>query len=219
MISIPTPSMVLNAYQSGTTGYNAPVLMQATNTHYVDRSSSTDAIANAVRSAIQSNQFGGRMKRLIFCCHGGPSYLGMGRGIGPGEIGAFALPELVGKIEEVWLRACLVARIQTPDGRGTNAPGLRPALTGVANGGAFCQALADALRTVVVASTELQSLGRESLRATTPRFGIPELPRHQMDDWDGLVIRFRPDHQEPEQHRYRSVVLDNPNDALRGWGN
>ncbi|MFI0847627.1 hypothetical protein [Mesorhizobium sp. IMUNJ 23232] len=189
------------------------MLMRSQNTWYVPQTASPPSIASAVETVAQSSAIGGRLKALIICCHGSPGYIGIGTGISQSDASAFARPGLRGRIQQLWIRACLVARVQTADGSGTSAPGLRPFVTGAVDGGDLCQALADALQCEVVASTELQAASPEST-GTTSRFGIPELPFGMMDEWDGLVARFRP-RVAPRFERFPSLWLPNPSDVTQ----
>ncbi len=128
---------------------------------------------------------GGKLKHLVFRCHGLPAYLQCGAGIGRGDTGKFAV--LRGLVDKIWFSACLVGRI-TP-GAGAN-PG--PA---AGDGNMFCCEISKAANCHVVASTELQVIGTNRV-----------LPYGCLDTYEGLVLSYSPPHGNVTwSHRYPST--------------
>lgn len=126
----------------------------------------------------------GKIKNLVFSCHGLPGYLQIGTGIRQANVNEFR--SLRGLVDKIWFHACLVA--------GRNASGQRV-------GNRFCSGIARAARCYVVASTELQV-------GTTGRI----LPYGKLDTFEGLVVSYGPEGDVTWRHRYPSTYQRVPGD-------
>lgn len=129
---------------------------------------------------------GGKIKNLVFRCHGAPAFLQCGAGIGRPDTGKFSI--LRNLVEKIWFSACLVGYITPPTGGG-GAPG--PAS---GDGNMFCSEIAKAAKCYVVASTELQVIGVNRV-----------LPYGCLDTYEGLVLSYSPDGSVSWSHRYPST--------------
>ena len=127
---------------------------------------------------------GGRLKNVVFSCHGSPGHILIGTGIGVSDVPDFARLVVSGRpmVAKFWFRCCKVARIAVA---GTGTDGHR-----------FCSAFARTTKAYVVASTELQW--------SQPR----TLPFGQLDGFEGLVLSYDPSGSISWQHRYRSGWYD-----------
>lgn len=138
---------------------------------------------------------GGRLAELVICCHGRPGFLQLGEGIGSGDAHLFGRwRDLVGK---VWIRACLVGRIVTPQSLQEGDGALLQALNLSGDGHRFCSEAARALGGYIVVSTELQVSSRYS--RTNP------LPYGRLDAFEGLVLSYHPDGTVGWSQSYPSV--------------
>ena len=110
--SVEQPAMALNDSRLGSE-------VQMWNTRLVRESDSLANIFDNIVSVAKSAP-GGKLKNLIFNCHGFPGYLQMGEGIDRASAIIFRMlsrPKPL--VETIWLRACQVARIETRrSGRG-----------------------------------------------------------------------------------------------------
>jgi hypothetical protein len=134
---------------------------------------------------------GGKLKNLIFRCHGAPAYLLCGVGIRRSDTSKFSV--LKGLVEKIWFSACQVAYITPSTGGG-------PATT--ADGNMFCSEIAQAAKCYLVASTELQVIGVNRL-----------LPYGCLDTYEGLVLSYDPTGNVSWSHRYPSTYPQ----AGGGW--
>jgi hypothetical protein len=105
----------------------------------------------------------GRLKNLVFNCHGNAAYLQLGQGFSFGDVAAFS--SLSGLVEKIWITACLIARI--PAGSGASGGG---------DGNQFCSLLARSAGCYVVASTEIQC------------HQVKTFPLDCIDSYEGLVV-------------------------------
>jgi hypothetical protein len=174
MITLDAPHMGLNDAR-------APVRTRMWNTWEVPASTSRAHLIDWV-AKVADNAPGGKIKNLVFNCHGAPGYLQMGEGIQRPHLTAFARWRQ--KIEKIWIRACNVAFIS--GGSDANR-----------DGNMFCAELARAAQCYVVASTELQA-----------EYGGRVLPYGQLDTYEGLVLSYGPQGTVTWSHRYRSTWND-----------
>src|SRR4030095_8625985 len=130
MFAIKQPSMALNDTRSTTT-----VKMQITRTVTPDEGVSS--ILQTVVNAAQGTKEG-KLKNLIFECHGLPGQLLMGSGIDRNLTNRFSMLVVDNKplVDTIYLRACLVARI---DGAGS-----------MSDGNLFCSAIAKNAKSTVI---------------------------------------------------------------------
>lgn len=131
---------------------------------------------------------GGKLKNLVFRCHGAPAFLYCGAGIGRTEVPRFvAWREIV---EKIWLSACEVARHDSPHPhRNGHMSGV-----GAGDGHLFCSELAQAVGCHVVAPTERQVVG----------LGVT-MPYGKLDTFEGLVLSYDPAGRVSWSHRYPST--------------
>lgn len=140
-----------------------------------------EEVAEAARRAP-----GGKLRNLVFCCHGMPAYLFCGQGIGRADTARFTVWRDL--VEKIWFSACNLAYSTPASGRGC-APG--PAH---GDGHMFCSEIAQAAQCYVVASTELQAY-------TAGR----TLPYGKLDSFEGLVLSYNPAGEVSWSHRYPST--------------
>ncbi|HSB64664.1 MAG TPA: hypothetical protein VLJ18_10885 [Thermoanaerobaculia bacterium] len=177
MIDLEQPSLGLNSH------HDHHVHVQMWNTGDVPASKPAVEIAEWIRLVAVSAP-GGRLKNVVFSCHGSPGHIGIGTGIGTTDIPAFARLLVSGRplVAKYWFRCCQVAQIA--------------AANTAADGNRFCSAFAVTTGAYVVASTELQwSHGRT-------------LPFGQLDGFEGLVLSYGPAGNITWQTRYRSGWFD-----------
>jgi hypothetical protein len=129
-------------------------------------------------AAVARRAPGGKLKDVVFSCHGNAAYLEMGEGFTRAHTGLFRAWR--GLVERIWFRSCSVARIKSAGSR--------------SDGNLFCSAIAQAAQCYVVASTELQV-------ATTNRV----LPYGQLDTFEGLLLSYGPGGGVTWSHRYPST--------------
>ena len=181
MIDIEQPAMGLNSTKILRGG------VQMWNTWDVAANKSASDIIESVR-AVALSAPGGRLKNVVFHCHGAPGTVGIGRGIRQADLPLFTRWTEQGRplVEKIWFRCCRVAYI---------TPG--PGGTGVAAGGdgnVFCSRLAYLSKAYVVASTETQV-------GVTGRI----LPFGKLDTFEGLVLSYSPLGDVTRSHRYPST--------------
>lgn len=177
MITLEQPSLGLNSH------HDHHVHVSMWNTGNVPASKSAVEIAEWIRRVAVSAP-GGRLKNVVFSCHGSPGHINIGTGIGLSDVPAFARLVVHDEplVAKFWFRCCQVALIAAA---GTSRDGNR-----------FCSAFAQATKAYVVASTELQwSHGRT-------------LPFGELDGFEGLVLSYGPDGNISWQHGYRSGWFD-----------
>ena len=173
MIAISQPALGLNSH------HDHHVHVQMWNTGNVPATKTAVEIAQWILIVARSAP-GGRLKNMVFSCHGSPGNIGIGTGIRLSDVPAFSRLVVGGRplVEKFWFRCCSV--------------GLIPSATTSPNGHMFCSAFAQATKAYVVASTETQwSRGRT-------------LPFGTLDGFEGLVLSYGPSGNVTWSHRYRS---------------
>jgi hypothetical protein len=182
MITIDQPAMGLNST------WNHHIHVQMWNTWDVAASATPEHIIGWVRQ-VALGAPGGKLKNVVFSCHGQPGSIGIGQGLNCSHLGLFSQWTQDGAplVEKIWFRCCEVARIPT-----TGAGACGPA--GGGDGNLFCSGVAKAAKCYVVASTELQvgTVGRV-------------LPFGKLDTFEGLVLSYGPGGNVTWSHRYPST--------------
>ncbi|REJ76368.1 MAG: hypothetical protein DWQ47_12235 [Acidobacteria bacterium] len=135
---------------------------------------------------------GGKLKNLVFRCHGAPAYLQCGEGIRRSDTGLFSA--LSGLVDKIWFSACQVGYI-TPGTGGNPGPAS-------GDGNMFCSEIARAANCYVVAGTELQVIGVNRT-----------LPYGCLDTYEGLVLSYGPSGTVTWSRRYPSTY----NRGSSGW--
>ena len=176
MITLEGPHMGLNDSRSTNR-------VQMWNTWNVTTTETVDHMIEWVAEVARGAP-GGKLRNMVFRCHGSPAYLQCGAGIGRSDTGKFSAWN--GLVDKIWFSACLVGRI-TPGA--ANAPG--PAS---GDGNMFCSEIARAARCYVVASTELQVIGTNRV-----------LPYGCLDTFEGLVLSYGPGGNVTWDNRYPST--------------
>jgi hypothetical protein len=179
MITLDAPNMGLNDAR-------APARVTMWNTWDVNASESREHIIDWV-AHVARNAPGGKLKNVVFSCHGNASIVEMGQGFNRSHATLFA--GWAGLVEKIWFRACLVARISTP---GSPTFG---------DGNLFCSDIAKAARCHVVAPTELQT-----------EFSGRVLPYSRLDTFEGLLLSYGPNGNVTWSTRYPSTYQRNPAD-------
>jgi hypothetical protein len=158
----------------------APAKVRMWNTWDIKKTDKRQKIINWV-AAVARSAPGGKLKNVVFSCHGNAAFLEMGEGFHRAHTGMFRAWS--GLVDKVWFRACAVARIKT----------------GGSNGNIFCSEIARAAKCYVVASTENQVDvdGRV-------------LPYGQLDTFEGLVLSYGPDGKPSWSKRYTSTYQRDP---------
>jgi len=175
MIELEQPSLGLNSH------HDHHVHVSMWNTGDVPATKPAREIAEWIR-LVAASAPGGRLKNVVFSCHGSPGHIGIGTGISLSDVPDFARLVVNGQpmVAKFWFRCCEVARIRAA----------------TADGNRFCSTFAQTTRAYVVASTELQwSHGRT-------------LPFGELDGFEGLVLSYDPAGHISWQHRYRSGWFD-----------
>jgi hypothetical protein len=116
----------------------------------------------------------GRLKNLVFNCHGTPGELKMGAGIIRSLTDRFNMlaPDDKPLVDVIYLRSCTVARI---DGGGTDG-----------DGNLFCSAIAKNAKCTVVASTAVQT--------TNFKYSVNgPLPFGMLDKFEGTTLVYGPE--------------------------
>lgn len=165
MFSLEQPSMALND-----TRLNVTVQMEIT--RKVLPGEGLDMLLDAVIKAAKA-QPGRRLKNLVINCHGEPSYLVLGQGVDRPQTITFRVlaPNDRPLVDNIYLRACNIARIDKPGAE----------LTG--DGNLFCCEIAKNARCNVVASTATQ---------TTMYSGVHPLPYGMLDKFEGTTLVYGP---------------------------
>jgi len=176
MITLEAPHMGLNDSRSTNK-------VQMWNTWNVTVSETVDHMLGWVAQVARGAP-GGKLKNVVFRCHGAPAFLQCGAGIRRSDTSRFSAWR--GLVEKIWFSACQVGYI-TPGTGG--APG--PA---GADGNLFCSEIAKAAQCYVVASTELQVIGVNRT-----------LPYGKLDTYEGLVLSYGPEGNVTWSHRYPST--------------
>jgi hypothetical protein len=173
MISLASPHMGVNDPR-------APVKVRMWNTWNIKKAEKRAHIVNWV-AAVARTAPGGRLKNVVFSCHGSAASLQMGQGFKRAHAGMFRA--WAGLVDKVWFRACSVARIQKKG----------------SNGHLFCSEVARAAKCYVVASTEFQ---------VDPTGRV--LPYGQLDTFEGLLLSYGPDGKPSWSKRYVSTYQRDP---------
>jgi hypothetical protein len=184
MIRLGSPHMGLN--DTRTTNQ-----VQMWNTWRVSTSEAVDHMLGWVAEVARGAP-GGKLKNIVFRCHGAPAYLQCGAGISRSDTSKFRVWR--GLVDKIWFSACQVGYI-TPGSSG--APG--PAN---GDGNLFCSEIAREAQCYVVASTELQVIGVNRI-----------LPFGCLDTFEGLVLSYGPGGDVTWSHRYPSTY----NKGSSGW--
>jgi len=161
--SLEQPSMAVNDSRLA-------AQVQMWNTRLVHANDSLGNIFDNIVSVAKSAP-GGKLKNLVFNCHGFPGYLQMGEGIDRVSAVIFRMlsrPKPL--VDTIWLRSCLVARIQKP---GDPVQG---------DGNLFCSEIAQYAQCMVLASTTEQKT-HDFVRLHP--FGC-------IDEWEGTVLCYGP---------------------------
>ena len=161
MIEIEQPAMAVNDVRDLTPA-------QMWNTWYVQPGDAREYILDWVEHVARHNSPAGKLKNLVFCCHGEPGYLQLGEGFDKNHTYLFSA--WAGLIETIWIRACQFTYFPKP---GTQALGA---------GGSFCSEIAQYARCQVIASMDPLYLGQQKPLA----FG-------KLDGFEGLTLLYRPD--------------------------
>ena len=156
MIAIPQPAMALNSEDAPGPHY------KMWNTWEIPRSEDQDHILKWT-AAVAKAAPGGKLKALIINCHGSPASLGLGKGIGWGQLSLFS--NIAGLVDEIYIVACKVV-----------------SFTGAKDGILFCSAMAKTAKAYVYASNESQTTGL-----------WPYIPYGKIDGFEGKVWKWHPD--------------------------
>jgi hypothetical protein len=156
MINIPQPAMALNAHNVPGPDY------KMWNTWRVPANESVDHILDWT-AKVASACSGSRLKALVINCHGSPASLGLGAGIGWGELPLFT--KLKGCVDDIWIVACNIVSFGGPG-----------------DGNLFCGAMAKNAGANVYASDSSQTTGL-----------WPTLPYGAIDGYEGSVWKWTPD--------------------------
>jgi len=196
MESVPSPHMGINDPR-------APVRVQMWNTWQVQATESIDHIMGWTASVARAAP-GRKLASLVLCCHGAPAYLQLGEGLDPSKVHLFGA--LVGLVDTIYLRACLVGRIVGP-ATATEGDGncIVNQMHATGDGHTFVRSIARTAKAEVVCSTELQA---------TSYTNAKPLPYGKLDAWEGLWLRYGRDGNIKAQGRNPSVwnaVCTGPN--------
>jgi len=161
MYALEQPSMALNDTP-------APVFATMKITKTIQPEESVTQILGYVVNEATA-QPGGKLKNLIFVCHGTPGELEMGIGITRNLTDRFKLlaPDDKPIVDVIYFHCCSVARI---DGANT-----------VTDGNLFCSEIAKNAKCQVIASTAVQQTGRYYL------------PYGSLDKFEGTVLVYGPE--------------------------
>jgi hypothetical protein len=165
MFAIEQPAMALNDTRVDNT-------VQMSITRTVTPDESITSILGAVVAAAKAAP-GGRLKNLVLNCHGTPGQLQMGIGIDRNLTDRFRLLVVNDQplVEMIYLRACLVARI---DGPGSQT-----------DGNLFCCEIAKNAKCKVMASTALQQTRMKKSAGMAIPFGM-------LDQFEGTSLVYGP---------------------------
>ncbi|MEM9463014.1 MAG: hypothetical protein AAGF11_53225 [Myxococcota bacterium] len=134
----------------------------------------------------------GTLANLVLTAHGSPAFFQLGVGLNARTMAPFA--DIKGKVDKIWFRGCLVARIAGPhteshgDGAALNAMKVTSG-----DGHVFVASFARLTGCYVVAPTEMQGSNREFY------------PAGQMDSYEGLVLSYDPQGNISWEQRYPSL--------------
>jgi hypothetical protein len=179
-ITIPQPSMAINAADVPGSHY------RMWNTWEVPATDNPDHILGWAAN-VGAGATGGYLRVLILNCHGfygggtGGFGLSLGTGIRRADTPKFAV--LKGKVANIWITACGTARISKP---GTSGDG---------DGNLFCSEIARFANAYVVA-------------ATTHQVGDLILGSGNVDDFEGLVLRYNPSGGVDWSHDYGRGLIE-----------
>ena len=181
MFMLEQPSMALNDFRiswSRIVMWNTGTVIQSHTPDHV-----IDWVATVARGAP-----GGKLKNLVLNSHGLPAFIQIGQsGFGRGDTGMFSA--WAGLVEKIWIVACLVARIPTPQYQ-AQLNSTCPSLS-TGDGNIFCSEISRNAHCHVVASTESQrNLGGYALG--------------QMPTFEGLLLSYSPNGAVSWSHRYAS---------------
>jgi len=178
MIDLAQPSMALNDER----------LHSAANMQYGMAIAPKDRAEEIIEWIAEVGRMSGKLRNVVFSCHGAPGYMQMGTGFDINNVSLFS--RLRGRVEKIWLRGCETAL----------APGNAPGARG--DGNAFCSRMAREACCDVVAATEVQvsKVGR--------------LPFGKLDTFEGLVLNYGPAGTVTWSQRYKSGYFKAP----RAWG-
>lgn len=192
MITLEEPHMGLNDSRT-------PNKVQMWVTTNVKPTTTLQHILEYVASTARSAP-GGRLKNLVFRCHGAPAFLQCGTGIGRADAARFVAWRRL--VDKIWVAGCGVAYHDSlPGPRNRCAPGVA-----AGDGDAFCSEIARAAECYVVASTEIQVSGS----------GVT-FPYGKLDTFEGLTLSYGPDGRISWRHRYPSTYRVFGSDML--WAN
>lgn len=180
MVDISAPHMGLNDER-------APATVQMWNTWNIKQTENREHIIGWV-AEVAKGAPGGKLKNVVFSCHGNSGYLQMGQGFDRSHANLFTA--WAGLVEKIWFRACLVALIRTPGS----------ATTG--DGNLFCSDIAKAAKCYVFASTELQAANAGRV-----------LPYGKLDTFEGLCLSYGPGGDVTWSHRYASTYQRDPSNS------
>jgi len=135
-------------------------------------------IATVARTKAEGNPEG-KLKNLVFNCHGGPASLQMGEGIEFFDTRKFR--RLEGLVEKIWFNACEVAK-----------PG-----TGPDDGLRFCSEIAKAAQCYVLASDT-----KQADRLNFFWWTDIELPFGKLGTFEGTLLSFGPTGKVTWSHTY-----------------
>lgn len=142
---------------------------------------------------------GGRLRNLVINCHGEPGMLALGQIITRNDLRHFDI--LQGKIDTIYLLACLVGRIINAEWLQGNLPpalshGNLETMANNMDGNIFCSELARRVHCTVVASNEYQATGNG-----------PN-PYGTIDEFEGLVLWYGPGGNVVQWERYHSNSIE-----------
>jgi hypothetical protein len=192
MIRLEQPSMVINDHRVENNEHSR-VRYQMWNTwDLFDDHKPTREIAQSINE-VASSAPGGRLRNLVLNCHGEPGMLALGQYITRHDLHYFDI--LRGKIDTVYILACLVARITDTTWVNENVPatlfhGNSENLARSLDGNIFCSELARRIHCTVVVSNAIQTTS-----GTLFPYGV-------IDEFEGLVLWYGPAGNVLQWERY-----------------
>jgi hypothetical protein len=166
MILVPQPSMALNSVDV------EGAHIQMWNTRLVQEQEKIENVLDNVAS-VANDAHNQKLQVLVINSHGfyretnigtvGGFGIAIGTGIRLKDLDKFS--KIAGKVNQIWITACGVARIAEPGVHG--------------DGNLFCSQLAQQSQSYVIASTQYQSAS-------------DSIPPFFVDDWSGLVLCYNP---------------------------
>lgn len=181
MFTLDQPSMALNSID-----FPGEIIRMEITAGPISGTESPQAIITRVVNGA-ARVSGGKLKNVVFNCHGLPGYIGIGQGIRRSHLGLFR--QWAGKVFKIWFIACKLARIPTREMQAKldrDYPGYE---TG--NGDVFCKELARLSGAYVVVPTEDQG--------NTGGYSLGQMPT-----FEGLLLSYSPHGGPPWRHHYRS---------------